>query len=255
MPRSFLKVTKYLILLTLAITLNACTNQKKSLGASCLDHLRTTWDESLKDKSPQWFEEHKEFETCTSGQHQSPIDIDPAEIKSRDNYRIRYEKTAMNLVDNQHTIEFDYEPGSYLYLDGKQFMLKQFHFHSPSEHTVNGERQEMEVHLVHQDKHGQLAVIALLVVQGSKNKLINEIWKHLPHDKDKHHIYPKEKINIVKLLPRDKTAYYYSGSLTTPPCSESVLWLVLKTPIEFSRSELNRFHKFYNWNIRSIQEQ
>lgn len=240
------------VLLIAIFFLSSCV-LRKSVGDACLDHHRVSWDYSKKRGPKKWADLSREFEICTSGTHQSPIDIHPEKISQRKDFRLSYANTEIDLIDNEHTIEFDYEPGSFLFLEGDKYELKQFHFHSPSEHEVNGKRYDMEVHLVHKNQAGKLAVIGLLVEEGKNNDLIGQIWRHLPHDKDKHHIFPNERVNILDLIPHDKKAYYYSGSLTTPPCSESVHWLVIEKPIEFSKDEIDYFHSFYNWNIRSIQ--
>ncbi len=253
MGAKLLKISKYLVFIFTTIALSSCS-LRQSVGDACLDHHRSSWDYSEKKGPRKWSELSKEFEICTSGTHQSPINIDPNEITLRNDYALRYHKTKIDIIDNEHTIEFDYEPGSFLYIDGEYFELEQFHFHSPSEHEIKGHRSDMEIHLVHKNTAGKLAVLSVLVNAGKNNKTIAQIWKHLPHDKDKHHIYPKEKINIAAILPANLIAYYYSGSLTTPPCSESVHWLILKEDIEFSRAELDYFHTFYNWNIRGIQK-
>lgn len=227
---------------------------RQTTDGSCVDSHRHGWGYSLEDGPGTWFKLNQQYQLCKQGHHQSPINIHKDHIPSISDYQLSYQGYIHDVVDNEHTVEFDYEAGSSLILHGKEYQLKQFHFHSPSEHTVEGERYDMEIHFVHQNaKQKDLTVLAVLVKAGQENPLIQSLWTHLPQDKHKHHVFTNDHINVVDLIPDDLEAYYYHGSLTTPPCLETVSWLVLKETIEMSQKQLDYFHKFYNWNIRELQ--
>lgn len=129
----------------------------------------------------------------------------------------------------------------------------QFHFHKPSEEKINGKAYDMVVHLVHQSKGGKLAVVGVLMEAGKEQKLIRTLWTHLPLEQDKPVVRDDVKIDPTQLIPPKPGYYTFLGSLTTPPCSEGVLWLVMKTPIQVSKEQLASFATVYKNNARPIQ--
>ena len=157
------------------------------------------------------------------------------------------------LIDNGHTIMINYAPGSSIRVGDKQYVLKQFHFHRPSEEKINGKTYEMVVHLVHADQDGNLAVVAILLEGGKDNPLIKELWNDLPKEKEKEERLDTITINAANLLPADPSYYTFSGSLTTPPCSENVTWFVLKRPVSVSASEIEQFSRLYRNDARPTQ--
>ena len=138
-------------------------------------------------------------------------------------------------------------------LTGKTYELVQFHFHRPSEEKVNGQRFDMVVHLVHKSDEGQLAVVAILLERGSENLFIQTLWNNLPLEKNVAVQPPATQIDLASLLPPTRSYYTYMGSLTTPPCSEGVLWLVMKQPVQVSQDQINIFSRLYKNNARPIQ--
>jgi len=199
-----------------------------------------------------WGDLKEEFATCKSGRRQSPIDISAAVITSLPDIQIHYNDTAFNVVNNGHAIQVNYQKGSYILVAGKRYHLLQFHFHSPSEHTIGGKRYDMVAHLVHQADDGQLAVIALMMKQGHANPLIEKLWAQLPKAGDTNTIADKT-VNVQALLPHDKSYFNYTGSLTTPPCSEDVNWMVLTAPAEVSASQIARFRQVVPYDARPVQ--
>ena len=135
----------------------------------------------------------------------------------------------------------------------RQFTLQQFHFHRPSEERIHGKRYEMSVHLVHADAAGSLAVVAILLEHGREQPLLRELWNDLPAEKGKEETRASVQIDVAQLLPADHGYYTFEGSLTTPPCSESVTWYVLKQPVSVSKEEVARFSKLYRDNARPVQ--
>jgi carbonic anhydrase len=134
-----------------------------------------------------------------------------------------------------------------------RYELKQFHFHKPSEERINGKAYDMVAHLVHRSLDGRLAVVAVLMEAGLPNAFIGSVWPYLPLEAQREFALPEVNIDINVLLPESRTYYTYMGSLTTPPCSEGVLWLVMKTPVSISTEQTAIFGKLYNMNARPVQ--
>jgi carbonic anhydrase len=164
-----------------------------------------------------------------------------------------YKASPLDIIDNGHTIMINYSPGSFMSVGSKKYMLKQFHFHRPSEEKINGKGYEMTVHLVHADQAGQLAVVAVLLEKGEDNALIHELWNDLPKEKEKEEILNNIRVDAAGLLPADRGYYTFTGSLTTPPCSEEVTWYVLKHPVTVTASEIEQFSKLYRNDARPTQ--
>jgi carbonic anhydrase len=129
----------------------------------------------------------------------------------------------------------------------------EFHFHKPSEEKINGKGHDMVVHLVHRAPDGKIGYVAILLDAGTGNRLVKTLWDNLPKEKGKESTVDAVMINATDLLPKDKGYYTFSGSLTTPPCSENVTWFVLKTPVTVAADEIARFAKFYPMNARPVQ--
>jgi carbonic anhydrase len=204
----------------------------------------------------KWASLEHEYATCSAGKTQSPIDIEDSAAKKTDLPPISfdYKPSPLKIVDNGHTVQVIYAPGSSITVAGKQYELVQFHFHKPSEEKINGKPADMVVHLVHRDRDGKLAVVAVLLQAGASNRLIETLWKNVPKEKEKEQEVPGVQVNAAELLPANKAAYYtFAGSLTTPPCSEDVTWFVLKARTTISKDELASFGKLYPMNARPTQ--
>jgi carbonic anhydrase len=216
-----------------------------------------------------WGNLSKDNLACLKGKSQSPININiDRAVKAQLNpIEFIYRPSPLSIIDNGHTIMVNYGEGSNLMVDGRQYRLVQFHFHKPSEEAINGERTDMVAHLVHQHHDGSLAVVAVLMTtikpassrkywwgddSIKENALINTLWNNVPLVKGKIDT-PGVMIDINQMLPADKSYFTYMGSLTTPPCSENVLWLVLKTPIYVSDDQVNNFDRIYQMNARPLQ--
>ena len=206
---------------------------------------------------------------CSNGKTQSPINInvDRAIKVELPPLEFLYRASPLSIIDNGHTVMVKYGEGSNLLVDGRQYRLVQFHFHKPSEEAVNGERTDMVVHLVHQHYDGSLAVVGVLMStkpaptvrkswfgseSAKENPLINTLWNNIPLIKERLDS-PGVMIDVNQLLPSDKTYYTYMGSLTTPPCSENVLWFVMKNPIYVSEAQVKNFDRLYPMNARPLQ--
>ncbi|MBT9312985.1 carbonic anhydrase family protein [Leptothoe kymatousa TAU-MAC 1615] len=189
-----------------------------------------------------WGELSDEFAICSTGTSQSPINLTSAVDADLTSLSFDYQDTFLAIVNNGHTIQANYEPGSTLQLDGQSFELKQFHFHAPSEHIENGVPTAMEVHFVHQNPDtGALAVIGVFLKEGRLNQALQPIWSRMPKTTGGQKTLDTG-FNASSLLPGDASQFYrYYGSLTTPPCSEVVNWIVMKEPISVSRIQVARF--------------
>jgi len=191
--------------------------------------------------------------TCSTGKEQSPIDIENAAPAELEPIAFDYHPAPLKIIDNGHSIQINYAPGSGITLGGQRYELAQFHFHKPSEEEIGGKHFAMVAHLVHKNAAGQLAVVAVLLQEGKSNPFIEALWQHLPSVKEKEEEAKGVTIDAGELLPGDRAYYTFAGSLTTPPCTEGVTWLVLKTPVEISAAQVARFGKIYSANARPVQ--
>jgi len=201
-----------------------------------------------------WAELSDQFATCGSGTRQSPIDIRKgvAMKATLPNITFDYKPAALEVFNNGHTIQANYTSGSGIEIDGKHFDLLQFHFHTPSENTVEGRPYPMEMHLVHKNKQGKLAVVSVFIKRGKHNEVIQKLWDTMP-DKvgDKHAL--SQHLTATDLLPSQRSFSHFKGSLTTPPCSEGVNWYVMDKPIELSQAQIKKFAKVIGHNARPVQ--
>jgi carbonic anhydrase len=211
------------------------------------------WDYGKEHGPTHWGELKPEFATCGTGHHQSPIDIQATEKADLPPIQFDYKDSPLHIVDNGHTVQVNYEAGSSILVGDHRYALKQFHFHHPSEERVHGKRYALSLHLVHADADGRLAVVAVLLDQGAENPQVLDLWRHLPKVKEHEELAKEVAINAAKLLPAERGYYSFEGSLTTPPCSENVTWLVLKQPLAVSTGEIDRFAKVYPDDARPSQ--
>jgi carbonic anhydrase len=200
-----------------------------------------------------WSKIDAKFVMCAIGRNQSPIDLAgfvEADLKP---LKADYKAGASEIVNNGHTVEVSYSPGSTLTVDGRTFELKQFHFHAPSENRISGKQFPLEGHLVHADKDGNLAVVALMFQEGAANPLLAKLWEKMPAKAGDKGALPAG-LSVMQLLPADRDYYRFNGSLTTPPCSEGVWWLVMKKPASASKAQVEQFSKTVGFaNNRPIQ--
>ncbi len=210
----------------------------------------TNWDEL----SPSWA-------VCESGTKQSPIDINPSllgsvgSVLTPANIQFNYQSlTNFTVQNNGHTIQVNYPstPGtSTMTVDGKTYTLKQFHLHTHSEHLINGEAAALELHLVHQDQDGKLAVVGVMIENGTENSALQTVFANMPLQEGTK--TANGTINASSFLPSNKSYYGYEGSLTTPPCSEGVKWIVLKNPMTASQAQIDAFTNIFQVNARPHQ--
>ena len=195
------------------------------------------------DEGPDhWAEISERYRLCSEGMNQSPINITVDVHAGLPELIFNYHSSQLDEINNGHTIQQNVEPGGFLMITGRDvlFELKQFHFHSPSEHKIAGKSFAMEMHFVHTGVDGLLAVVGVMIEEGDEHPVLNKLWSFMPEQAGE---TSKQAIGIeeTNLLPPTREYFAYSGSLTTPPCSEGVKWIVLKKPIEASAEQIARF--------------
>ena len=217
-----------------------------------VQHSHIHWDYEGPGGPDNWSNLNPNNKSCAIGQRQSPIDIKDGIKVDLEPIKFNYRPSTFRIIDNGHTVQVEVGDSS-ISLTGKTYELVQFHFHRPSEEKVNGQRFDMVVHLVHKSDDGQLAVVAVLLERGNENPFIQTLWNNLPLEKNLPVAPPTTAIDLNTLLPAARNYYTYMGSLTTPPCSEGVLWLVMKQPVQVSPDQINIFSRLYRNNARPIQ--
>ena len=189
---------------------------------------------------------------CSTGGQQSPIDITGPISARQPPLQINWGKRPDKMINNGHTIQFSFAEGDTLQMDDRKYSLQQFHFHHPSEHLVEGKRFAMEAHFVHSAADG-LAVVGVLMVAGKPNAVFKKIVSTMPLEEGPA-IPADPAIDPSRLLPPQRAYFHYEGSLTTPPCSETVDWIVLAHPIQVDEADIAHFAKLYPMNARPVQQ-
>jgi carbonic anhydrase len=208
------------------------------------------------ENGPQaWGQLNPEFKLCAAGQRQSPINIDESSTLQgpAEPLRFNYQPSTGSVVHNGYTIQVDVVGDNAVTVRDSTFKLVQLYFHTPSEIRINDRSAAMSAYLVHKNDKGQLAVVAVLLDPGAANALINTVWTYMPLDAGDRVRLPADAINLNELLPKDQRYYQFMGSLTTPPCTEGVLWLVLKQTTPISPEQLKLFTQLFPNNARPVQ--
>ena len=216
------------------------------------DHAGTDGAAGVGVGPDRWGALRPEFSKCSTGSRQSPIDIRDGIKVDLDPVAFDYKPSAFRVIDNGHTVQVNVGPGNSIEVAGRRYELLQFHFHRPSEERVNGKQFDMVAHLVHKDIDGRLAVVAVLLDRGTAHPLVQSVWNNLPLEKGDE-VAARATLDLNTLLPNERSYFTYMGSLTTPPCSEGVLWLVLKASMPISIDQINIFARLYPMNARPIQ--
>jgi carbonic anhydrase len=210
------------------------------------------WSYSGHGGPKDWAHLDAAFEACAKGTRQSPIDIRNAVKANLPALGFQYTNTEPTIVNNGHTIQVNLPAGNTLKVADATYELLQFHFHTPSEEQIAGRHTAMVAHFVHRNAAGQLGVVGVLIQPGKSNAAYAPIFEHLPR-KGERITVEDLKLDLAALLPADKGYYAFEGSLTTPPCSEGVNWMVLKTPVRLGADQIKAFRRIYNANARPIQ--
>jgi len=211
------------------------------------------WTYSGHEGPENWGSLDESYHMCGEGRNQSPIDLQGFVEADLAPITFDYESGATEILNNGHTVQVNYAPGSTITVDGHTFELKQFHFHAPSENLIEGKSFAMEGHLVHADKDGNLAVVAVMLDEGSTNALLATLWESMPEKAETKNAL-KGDLNAESLLPANRDYFRFNGSLTTPPCTEGVEWLVMKNAVTASDKQVKEFeHVMHHPNNRPVQ--
>ncbi|HCR71044.1 MAG TPA: hypothetical protein DIW23_06340 [Anaerolineae bacterium] len=211
------------------------------------------WTYEGEEGPEHWGELDASYAVCGTGTHQSPIDISATSEQDLASIVFHYESSKVNIFNNGHTVQVNYDAGSYIELDSVRYDVLQFHYHAPSEHTIDGKEFPAELHIVHKNEDGALAVVGILLEEGRENSALNPFINNLPSEKSDVED-AGVTINANDLLPSIQTTFRYSGSLTTPPCSEGVSWLLMTIPVELSSEQLSTLESiFEEGNNRPVQ--
>ncbi len=252
----------------------SCTNKPKENDETTTHAVDSTavqqtsarpvhWGYEGENGPTMWASLSPVYAACGEGKSQSPINIVKTDTKGGARWKLDYKTTSLriahnehmeDIIDNGHTIQITVDEGSTFTFGDKTYSLKQFHFHTPSEHTIDGEHAPMEMHMVHQSEDGSLAVVGVLFKEGAvPNENFAKIVANLPNAKGESKHITDINLELKVHLPNDNYAYHYVGSLTTPPCSEGVQWLVLRDPVSLTTEQIAAFSSRIGPNNRPTQ--
>jgi carbonic anhydrase len=210
------------------------------------------WSYEGENGPANWASINSDWAKCGTGTRQSPIDIRDGMKVELESIVFDYKPSSFNVIDNGHTIQASFGAGNMISIQNHAYELVQLHFHRPSEERINGKGFEMVAHLVHKDVEGKLAVLAVMLERGKANPMIQTIWNNLPLEKNDV-VAPLQLLDVGEILPQKREYFTYMGSLTTPPCSEGVLWLVMKEPMSAAPAQMALFSRLYPLNARPLQ--
>jgi carbonic anhydrase len=211
------------------------------------------WDYRGPHGTAHWGEMDAAYESCARGQAQSPIDIRNAQAAPLAPLEFSYGRVAPSIVNNGHTIQVNVPKGQSLRVGDHVYELVQFHFHTPSEERVNGKPSAMVAHFVHKDAEGKLAVVAALIQPGPGRTGFDTVLAHLPQHAGEALTVEGLDLDLAGLLPAGRRYWEFEGSLTTPPCSEGVRWMVLTQPVLVSADAIRNLRRLYPANARPVQ--
>ena len=227
--------------------------EKPVTGKEEAKHEGKHWTYEGKEGPENWGKLSADYATCDTGRNQSPINIDSVLHASLSPLKISQKFPAKDIVNNGHTVQVDFTKGNILVLDNALYQMKQVNFHAPSENKVNGVGYPLEAHFIHADSKGNLAIIAVMFKEGAENPALATFWVQMPHESGEPVAF-KGRVTPSELMPTNHSYYRFSGSLTTPPCSEGVRWIVMKIPMTASKSQIEAFASVvHQHNNRPVQ--
>ncbi|MCR6098110.1 carbonic anhydrase [Salipaludibacillus agaradhaerens] len=255
------------VVLMLSVVITACSTAQS--GDEEVNSLNDsgTHEEAIKDEHEghwsyagetgptHWGSLDASYELCEQEQEQSPINIETDEVTTTDAHiSIAYQPSSFEIENNGHTIQANaLTEDNTISIEDEDYQLIQFHFHVPSEHQKNGEHLDMELHFVHQNQEGELAVLGVLMEEGDVNEALAELWAEMPQEEMDETIELTDAIDLNALLPSSHEGFHYGGSLTTPPCTEGVKWVVLEKTISVSQEQIDTFAEIFPTNNRPVQ--
>jgi carbonic anhydrase len=227
--------------------------RKKEAVIAAAPKVSNVWAYEGEFGPENWGKINPAWAQCGSGKRQSPIDIRDGMKVNLDEIDFDYRPATFSEIDNGHTVQVNVAAGSFMQVGVERFELVQFHFHRPSEEKINGKGTEMVIHLVHRGARGKLAIVAVLLERGKGNEAIQTVWNNIPLEKGQLGS-PGIDLDPLELLPNRRDYYTYMGSMTEPPCTENVLWMVMKQPMTASPAQMALFSRLYPLNARPLQE-
>lgn len=227
--------------------------RKKEAAIAAAPKISNEWHYEGEFGPENWGKINPAWAQCGSGKRQSPIDIRDGMKVNLDEIDFDYRPATFSEIDNGHTVQVNVAAGSFIQVGVERFELVQFHFHRPSEEKINGKGTEMVIHLVHRGARGKLAIVAVLLERGKGNEAIQTVWNNIPLEKGQLGS-PGIDLDPLELLPNRREYYTYMGSMTEPPCTENVLWMVMKQPMTASPAQMALFSRLYPLNARPLQE-
>jgi carbonic anhydrase len=230
----------------------ADARRKKAAAIAAAPKISHHWDYDGEFGPENWGKINPAWAQCGTGNRQSPIDIRDGMKVNLDEIDFNYGPSSFTEIDNGHTVQVNVGSGNVITVGPESYELVQFHFHRPSEERINGKGTEMVVHLVHRGAGGRLAVVAVLLERGKANDTIQTVWNNIPLEKGQLGS-PGIELDPAELLPQRREYYTYMGSMTEPPCTENVLWMVMKQPMTASPAQMALFSRLYPLNARPIQ--
>jgi carbonic anhydrase len=218
-----------------------------------VDGHKPHWEYEGKAGPENWGKLSPEFVSCDIGRNQSPINIEDTMRATPKPIRGIQKFPAKEIFNNGHTVQVNFKTGNMLVLDSAPYQMKQVHFHAPSENTIKGKSFPLEAHFVHADAKGNLTVIGVMFNVGKANAGLAKLWPQMS-DKESKPVALKTRVTPAEMMPENRAYYRFSGSLTTPPCSEGVRWILLKTPMTASKEQIEEFEKaVHHNNNRPVQ--
>jgi len=247
----------------IAETLTAAANKSSKIAIKPLTEAKPKaetktatnkrWSYEGKEGPEFWGKLNPEYATCDLGRNQSPINIDKTVQAILKPLKTFQRFPAYDMVNNGYTIQVNFKPGNMVVLDSVLYHMRQVHFHAPSENTIHGKSYPLEAHFVHEDATGNLAVLAVMFEEGKTNEALTRLWQQMSGEINIARPL-KGRILASELTPKNSGYYRFSGSLTTPPCSEGVSWVVMKMPMTASKEQIEAFKNvMHHDNNRPLQ--
>ncbi|MEH7350869.1 carbonic anhydrase [Gottfriedia acidiceleris] len=246
----------FLFIILFSLTFSACSNNQivheVHLNKSTVSAARNEdWSYTGNTGPNYWSSINKDYSLCSNGKQQSPVNIDQA-IKKSLPLGINYHNDLFKIERSQYTVKFiPVNHSNSINLNGTNYTLKQFHFHTPSEHTINGKQSDLEIHFINENKKQSIITIGVLVDIGRLNKEFQKILNVNPTDEE---LGGKVvKLNLQPFIPYTSKKFSYTGSFTTPPCTEGIKWIVFNKPIQFSEEQVQSYQNYFKPNSRPVQ--
>ncbi|GMQ82736.1 MAG: carbonic anhydrase family protein [Rhodothermia bacterium] len=241
----------FILFVLISITLGACSS---SSSDDTDDSVGLLWDYGPGSLGPSnWASLSADFALCGSGRQQSPIDILDDPIDDAPDWQFDWGSSTLRMTNDARNIIVLYDPGSSINVSGIEYELKSLHLHVPSEHYYQGNPFDGEIHFVHESAAGNFAIVAVWITEGAENKDFSIILSNMPIVDDENIDDPSKFVRALNFLPVSGDYFRYDGSLSEPPCTESVTWIVLRESIELSSNQLQSFENVLGENIRPLQ--